>query len=111
MATGSHVGSNAEIHRLKKAQPHDFFKHMVYSGDEKNMREVSGVKVHDERRPLYCLSCMLRDGAIEHNFQYLRNDFYVLLFRWIIYLRTKLIKRGMNTIFDVIAILLTRQML
>lgn len=33
------------------------------------------------------------------------------LFRWIIYLRTKLIKRGMNTIFDVIAILLTRQML
>ncbi|XP_056620544.1 KATNB1-like protein 1 isoform X1 [Triplophysa dalaica] len=40
MATGSHVGSNAEIHRLKQAKPHDFFKHMVYSGDEKNMREV-----------------------------------------------------------------------
>lgn len=40
MATGSHVGSNAEIHRLKQAQPHDFLKHMVYSGDEKNMKEV-----------------------------------------------------------------------
>lgn len=38
------------------------------------------------------------------------NEFYVL-FRWIIYLRTKLIKRGMNTILDGIAILLTRHML
>lgn len=60
MATGSHVGSNAEIHRLKQAEPHDFFKHMVYSGDEKNMREVSGVKVHDERRlfKAFILSCV-----------------------------------------------------
>ncbi|XP_016085523.1 KATNB1-like protein 1 isoform X2 [Sinocyclocheilus grahami] len=40
MATGSHVGSNAEIHRLKQAQTHDLLKRMVCSGDEKNMREV-----------------------------------------------------------------------
>ncbi|KTF91201.1 hypothetical protein cypCar_00000220 [Cyprinus carpio] len=40
MATGSHVGSNAEVHRLKQAQPHDLLKLMVCSGDEKNMREV-----------------------------------------------------------------------
>lgn len=41
MATGSHVESNAEVHRLKQAQPHDLLKRMVCSGDEKNMREVS----------------------------------------------------------------------
>lgn len=40
MATGSHVGSHAEVHRLKQAQPHDLLKRMVSSGDEKNMREV-----------------------------------------------------------------------
>ncbi|NP_001006019.1 KATNB1-like protein 1 isoform X2 [Danio rerio] len=40
MATGSHVGSNAEVHRLKQAQPHDLLKRMLCSGDEKNMREV-----------------------------------------------------------------------
>ncbi|XP_056096087.1 KATNB1-like protein 1 isoform X2 [Rhinichthys klamathensis goyatoka] len=40
MATGSHVGSHAEVHRLKQAQPHDLLKRMVCSGDEKNMREV-----------------------------------------------------------------------
>ncbi|XP_026146773.1 KATNB1-like protein 1 isoform X2 [Carassius auratus] len=40
MATGSHVGSNAEVHRLKQAQPHHLPKQMVCSGDEKNMREV-----------------------------------------------------------------------
>ncbi|RXN06366.1 ER membrane complex subunit 7 [Labeo rohita] len=40
MATGSHVESNAEVHRLKQAQPHDLLKRMVCSGDEKNMREV-----------------------------------------------------------------------
>ncbi|KAI2652015.1 KATNB1-like protein 1 [Labeo rohita] len=39
MATGSHVESNAEVHRLKQAQPHDLLKRMVCSGDEKNMRE------------------------------------------------------------------------
>lgn len=43
MATGSHVGSNAEVHRLKQAQPHDLLKRMVRSGDEKNMREVRGI--------------------------------------------------------------------
>ncbi|XP_016384694.1 KATNB1-like protein 1 isoform X3 [Sinocyclocheilus rhinocerous] len=40
MATGSHVGSNAEVHRLKQAQTHDLLKRMVCSGDEKNMKEV-----------------------------------------------------------------------
>lgn len=44
MATGSHVGSHAEVHRLKQAQPHDLLKHMVCSGDEKNMREVREFK-------------------------------------------------------------------
>ncbi|XP_051952118.1 KATNB1-like protein 1 [Xyrauchen texanus] len=55
MATGSHVGSNAEVHRLKQAQPHDLLKRLVCSRDEKNMREVDYLlqdKTDQERFPV-----------------------------------------------------------
>lgn len=56
MATGSHVGSNAEVHSLKQAQPHDLLKRMVCSGDEKNMREVS--KNRPYNRQIVCNVCV-----------------------------------------------------
>jgi len=57
MATGSHVGSHAEVHRLKQAQPHDLLKRMVCSGDEKNMREVSEESV--QKCTVVCKVCLL----------------------------------------------------
>lgn len=41
MATGNHVGNDAEVHRLKQAKALDLFNHRSAPGDEENMREVS----------------------------------------------------------------------
>lgn len=77
MATGSHVGSNAEVHRLKQAQPHDLLKLMVCSGDEKNMREVSKRNCFkncfkiDKLFVVYVLGGINRGFSVyKYNFQY-----------------------------------------
>ncbi|KAB5539906.1 hypothetical protein PHYPO_G00094550 [Pangasianodon hypophthalmus] len=40
MATGNHVGNDADVHRLKQAKALDLFNHRSTPADEENMREV-----------------------------------------------------------------------
>ncbi|KAG9282950.1 KATNB1-like protein 1 [Astyanax mexicanus] len=55
MATGNHVGNDAEFHRLMQAQSFDLFKHQSCLGDGKNMREVDYLnkeEINKERFPV-----------------------------------------------------------
>lgn len=46
MATGNHVGNDAEVHRLKQPKALDLFNHRHTTADEENMREVSSHSPH-----------------------------------------------------------------
>ncbi|KAI4872390.1 hypothetical protein NFI96_029861, partial [Prochilodus magdalenae] len=48
MATGNHVGNDAEFHRLKQAQSHGLFRNKSCIEDGKNMKEVSSDSSQNE---------------------------------------------------------------
>lgn len=58
MATGNHVGNDAEVHRLKQAKALDHFNHKSTPADEENMREVSS------HRPEIQLKIRLRSQGL-----------------------------------------------
>ncbi|KAI5090636.1 KATNB1-like protein 1, partial [Silurus meridionalis] len=66
MATGNHVGNDADVHRLKQAKALDLFNHRSAPRDEENMREVDNLykeEIDKDRFPVG--RCMHSYGKVK----------------------------------------------